>query len=315
MRNSWHVNLVAGALVTLMFVAGCGDGTDTNIDIGDETTPTPGARTPTPGKTATVGAKTATPAAAATPTVTSAGAATPTATTNTSNPTPTATPSGSAIDADVQSITSDLLPFLTSTSLLTGGSVSTLTAGAALGEAVRRVEALKNDPCPDGGTRVDDEGLPNRTITLTGCKVHQTNLGHFQFDGTIVIKLNLIGASSIDFDVVSLDLDNGSREVDFSGSLPLTLSGSNFVLNGPLTITTPQGVFTLNTTNITIDSDRHLVSGSGSITDTADKFTVDTITMTVVSGGATANFNVTFDSGPPHTYSLDLASGQLTQTS
>jgi hypothetical protein len=213
----------------------------------------------------------------------------------------------------VQSITSDLLPFLTSTSLLTGGSTSALTAGAAFGETATSVEAVKTDPCPDGGTRVDDEGIPVRTITLTACKVSQASLGHFQFDGTIVITLNPIGQSSIQFDFTSLDIDHNNHQVQFSGTLVLTLSGSNFVLNGPLTIMTPEGNFTLNATNVTIDSNRHLISGSGSISDTSNNFTVDTVAMTVAQGGATASFTVTFDDQSVHHYTLNLTSGELTQ--
>jgi hypothetical protein len=322
MRVSWHVNLVAGALVALMFVAGCGDGNDTNIILGGET-PTPGARTPTPVRTATAGAKTATPgavatptetSAAATPTETSAGAATPTATTNTSNPTPTSTPSGSGVDADVQSITSDVLPFLTSTSLLTGGSTSALTLGSLRKATTRTADADSTDNCPDGGTRTESGPVNNETITLTACKVSQAQLGHFQFDGTIVITLTSLSGGTINFDFTSIDLDHGNHTVNFSGTLVLTVSlpSGNF---GPLLISTPEGDLTLNATNVTIDSNRHLVSGSGSITDDDDNFTVDTIAMTVVQGGATANFTVTFDDASVNTYTVNLTSGQITQTS
>ncbi len=307
MRVSWNVNLVAGALAALVLVAGCGDGNDTNITIGDEATPTPGA--PTPAKTPTAGVTTATPVDEATST---AGAATPT---EAGGPTPTATMSpGGGVDADVQAITTGLLPFLTSTSLLTGGSVSSLTAGAAFGEAVQ-VEAVKNDPCPDGGTRVDDEGVPTRTITLTGCKVSQASLGHFQVDGTVVITLSSLTGGTIVFDVTSLDLDHNNHQVHFAGTLTLTVSLSgDFVLNGPLTIMTPEGNFTVQTNQITIDSNRHLVSGSGSISDDADNFDVDTVAMTVAQGGASATFTVTFDDTSVHHYSLNLTSGELTQT-
>jgi len=312
MRISWHMNLIAGALAALVLVAGCGDGNDTNITIGEGTS-TPSARTPTPVKTATVGAKTATPGATATPVLTvneitpsPSGAGGPT-------PTATASPAGGNINADVQGITSDLLPFLSSTALLTGGSTSALTAGAAFGETATSIEAVKTDSCPDGGTRVDDEGIPVRTITLTACKVSQASLGHFQFDGTIVITLNPIGQSSIQFAFTSIDIDHNNHQVQFSGTLVLTLSGSNFVLNGPLTIMTPEGNFTLNATNVTINSDRHLISGSGSISDDSNNFTVDTVAMTVAQGGATASFTVTFDDQSVHHYTLNLTSGELTQ--
>jgi type VI protein secretion system component Hcp len=76
---------------------------------------------------------------------------------------------------------------------------------------------------------------------------------------------------------------------------------------------TPEGNFTLNATNVTIDSNRHLISGSGSISDTSNNFTVDTVAMTVAQGGATASFTVTFDDQSVHHYTLNLTSGELTQ--
>jgi hypothetical protein len=311
------LNLVVAALAALVLVSGCGDSNDTNITIGEGTS-TPGAHTPTPAKTSTAAAKTSTPGAVATPT---AGAATATSGAATATvaggPTPTATstPGGSSVDADVQSITSDLLPFLSGTSLLTGGSTSALVADGAFASVVHGAEAAKTDPCPDGGTRVEDQGVPVDTITLTACKVSQASLGHFQFDGTIVITLNPFGASSIQFTFTSIDIDHNNHQVQFAGTLVLTLSSGNFVLNGPLTLMTPEGNFTLNATNVTIDSNRHLVSGSGSISDDSNNFDVDTVAMTVAQGGATATFNVTFDDQSVHTYSLNLTTGELTQTS
>jgi hypothetical protein len=176
-------------------------------------------------------------------------------------------------------------------------------------------DADSTDNCPDGGTRVETGPVTNETITLNACKVSQAQLGHFQFDGTIVITLNIIGASSIAFDFTSTDLDHNNHQVAFSGTLALTLSGSNFVLNGPLVISTTEGNFTLNATNVTIDSNRDLVSGSGTISDDDDNFTVDTIAMVVAQGGATATFTVTFDDNSVHTYSVNLTTGQITQTS
>jgi hypothetical protein len=289
MRISANTYVVATALVALFFVAGCGDSNDTNIDIGDGSTPTAGVRTAPPVRTSTP------------------SGATPTS----SNPTPTATPG--AIDADVQMITSDIVPFLAGTSLLTGGSVSALTvANAAIGQQTT-AEAVTND-CPDGGTRVDDEGVPVRTITLTACKGSVPDLGSFQFDGTVVITLTSLTGGTIDFDFTTTDLSN-DHTVDFFGTLVLTVSGGNFVLNGPLLISTDEGDFTVTTNAITINSNRKLVSGSGSITDDDDSFAVDTIDMTVVQGGQTASFSVTFDDSSVHTYSVNLQIGIIIQTS
>ncbi|MBI3770703.1 MAG: hypothetical protein HY271_19720 [Deltaproteobacteria bacterium] len=228
MRVHATTSVIAVALVALSFVAGCGDSTNTDITLGDEPTPTPAtARTATP-----VVGRTATPVATATPGTVA------TATTG-SNPTPTATP-GSSVDADVQAVVSDLLPFLTTgPTLLSGGSASALTAGSAA--IITSVEALKNDPCPDGGSRVDDEGLPVRTITLTTCRVSDPQLGSFEFDGTITITISLQGCS-IDFDFTSKDLLNNDHTVHFSGSLtgPPQLSG--FVLDGQVVVATLKAI-------------------------------------------------------------------------
>lgn len=311
MRVPVSTYVIASALVALTLVAGCGDSNDTNIIIGDEPTPTGGVLTATPARTPTPGATTTT--GAATPTT---SGATPSATASGGSPAPTATPGG-AVDADVQTVTADILPFLASTALLTGGSVSTVAAAnaplaVASGMTRKSVEAVKNDPCPDGGTRVDDEGVPVRTITLDACDVSAPSIGPFEFDGTVVITLTSLSGGTIDFDITATDLDTDDS-VDFVGTLTLTVSSGNFVLNGPLVISTDAGDFTLNANQITIDSNRKLVSGSGSITDDDDSFDIDTIAMVIAQGGATANFTVTFDDSSVHTYTVNLQTGQITQ--
>lgn len=318
MRAPRPTHALAVALVALAVLAGCGDANDANVFLGDEPTPTPGGPTVTAARTATpVSGRTATPATTATPTpaTSSSGAKTATPTASAGGPTATPTPSG-AVDADVQTVVSDILPFLTTgPNLLSGGGFSALTIDStASSDTIGSVEAVKNDPCPDGGTRVDDQGLPVRTITLTGCKVSDAQLGAFQFDGMITITISLSGGT-IAFDFAAIDLNHNNHTVHFSGSLSGLPQSGGFVLNGPVTVMTPEGNFTLNLNAITIDSNHKLVSGSGTANDDNDNFDIATISMTVAQGGATANFSVTFDDTSVHTYTLNLTSGQLTQTS
>lgn len=300
------VALVAG-------VAGCGDTNDTNIFFGATPTPDDG-RTPTPGRTstavATATAEEPTPAATVIATATAAASATVVGATPTASPTPartatpapTATPQGS-VDADVQRIAADIVPFLGHTDLLTGGSVDALTV----------VQALKTDGCPDGGSRLDDEGFPARTLTFEACRVAD-ELGSFEFNGTVVITLGSFDGGSIAFDFTLTDLAT-SHGVAFLGTLSLTVDNDGFILNGPLAVSTPEGNFTLNADDVTITANRKIVSGAGSITDDADNFGLQTVAFVVTRRGASSNLTVTFDDSAVHTYTLDLATGELAQTS
>jgi hypothetical protein len=300
MRAPVVMYVVAVAFVAA--IAGCGDSNDTTVILGDEPSPadathtaTP-VRTPTPVATATTLAQT--PTAVATPTT---GAATPSITaTAGSTPVPTATPSG-GVDADVQRIAADILPFLTNTALLTGGSTSAL------------VEALKNDPCPDGGSRVDDEGFPAHTLTFNACDVSD-QLGSFEFDGQVVVTLSSFGGGTIVFDFTLTDR-SANHAVHFAGTLTLTVASGGFVLDGPLTVSTPEGNFTLNNHQVTVNANRKIVSGSGMITDDNDNFDLQMVAFAVTGGGAASNLTVTFDDSSVHTYTLDLATGELTQKS
>jgi hypothetical protein len=319
MRASCASYVAAGLLAALTCVAGCGDSNDTNIILGNEPTPTGGVRTATPGGGTATPARTATagaPTASATPAA--SGAATPSPSSSGGTPAPTSTASG-AISPDVQAISNDLLPFLASTALLTGGSVSALSAGNA--PLVRDVatrtslDALKSDNCPLGGTRVDDEGVPVRTITLDTCDVSAPSLGTFEFDGTVTITLSSLSGGTIDFDVDVTDEPAENQTITFSGTLTLTVQSGNFVLNGPLVISTDVGDFTLTANQLTINSSRKLASGSGAITDDDNATQFQSIQMVVAQGGGSANFTVTFDDNTTHTYTLNLTTGQLTQTS
>jgi hypothetical protein len=293
----------------MVAIAGCGDPNDTNIFIGATPTPGDGVRTATPARTATTALATPTPVATATagPTVTFPGetvtAVTPTPTTNATagTPGPTATPG--PIDAEVQQIAADTVAFLANTALLTGGSIDASAVGAA----------AKSDGCPDGGTRGDDEKFPTRTLTFTACAVTDA-LGSFQFDGTVAITLGGFQGGSIVFDFTLLDRA-ASRAVDFAGTLALTVDNDGFILDGPLIVTTPQGSVTLNADDVTINANRKVIDGAGSITDDADNFGLQTVAFDVVRRGAASNLTVTFDDQRVQTFTLDLATGELTPTS
>jgi hypothetical protein len=293
MRGQRNGYVLAAVLAALVVAAGCGDSNDTNIILTNGPTATAGGPTP---------ARTATPVVTATPAVTPTSAATG------GNPTATASPSGS-VNADAQSVVSDVVPFLTlGAPLATGVSSSALSARST----TKSAEAEKVDNCPDGGTRTDDQGLLVRNITLDTCDVSAPQLGSFEFDGTITITFT---AGTIDFDVTATDLAN-DNSVDFVGTLNGTVQQSGgFVLNGVVTVSTLDGDFTLTMNAITVDANHHLVSGSATATDNDDNFDIASLAMTVNSGGATANVVATFDDNSTANYVLNLSTGQLTPTS
>ncbi len=311
-------------LVTAGWVAvlvGCGsDENDTNVFVGVTPTPKAGERTATPVASATpddtptgdvatstptvaatassaaMPSVTATPGATATP-----GPGTPT-TSAAATPVPTAT-AGGPIDADVRRIADDILPFLVNTTLLTGGSIRARTV----------VPALRTDPCPDGGTRDDDEEAPARTLTFHACRVVDA-LGSFEFDGQVVITIGGFEGGGIAFDFTVTDLAT-SHAVAFLGTLTLEIDDDGFLLNGPLAVTTPEGNFTLVANDVTINASRKIIAGAGSVTDDADNFGLQTVAFAVTRRGAASNLTVTFDDATVRTYTLDLATGELPQTS
>jgi hypothetical protein len=75
------------------------------------------------------------------------------------------------------------------------------------------------------------------------------------------------------------------------------------------------GSKTLISDDVTINANRKIISGSGSITDGADAFGFETVAFAVTRRGAASNLTVTFDDAAVHTYTLDLATGELAQTS
>jgi hypothetical protein len=323
--------LLMAVLVATAFGAGCG-GED--VDLVIVTTPTPGGAvltsTPagsTPVRTATPVA-TATPAATATvgggPTATAggptatAGGPTPTATGATPTATgPTASPTPGAVEADVQTAVDDLLPFFTIAGLTTGvssaGAAQADVASPRSGIGTSTQAAVKVDDCPNGGTRTEDDQVTTVTITLAACKFSDPDLGNFQFDGTITASLLSQTAA---FNVTAQDLTN-SRSVTFTGSVTGSPNGSGgFVVNGgPITLTTPQGNFTLTLNNLTVDSDGNVVSGGGTLEDDDDNFDLMKIQVTIRTGGLLADMIATFDDNSTKSYVIDLKKGSITPAS
>lgn len=300
------LRLLLAVLVAASFGAGCG-GEDVDIDVVD--TPTPGAvRTATPAGATPV--RTPTPARTATTVATTtAGGPTSTAVGPTATPTP-----GATVDADVESAVGDLLPFFTVAGLTTGvssSSASAVSVGRGIGVATQA--AVSVDNCPDGGTRTQDDQLTTVTVTLAACKFVDPDLGSFQFDGTINAAL-LAGTAA--FDVTTLDVIN-SRTVTFAGSVTGTpASGGGFVVNGgPITLTTPQGDFTLTLANLTVDGNGNVVSGGGTLNDDDDLFDLLKIVVTIRNGGLLADLVATFDDNSTASYVLDLKKGSIAPTS
>lgn len=299
MRIPGNVHVVTVVMIAVLFGAGCGEDKDIVLETDATPTATPGgARTPTPTRTATPAA-----GATATPTVTATGG----------GATPTATPTPAAVDAGLAQVVGDMLPFLTVGTGLAVGAPSGSSVVAAVA-SVKAIAADKVDDCPQGGTRteVDDEiaGIPlSRDVTLDACKVSNV-LGDFQFDGDIFI--DFVGAT-IDFDFSTTDL-NSQRVVDFFGSLDGAPQSGGFVLNGEVLISTPQGDFTLQLNAITVNSDRKLVSGSGTATDDDDNFDLASVELTVQTGGQKADGLATFDDNSTVEFVLDLVTGDITPT-
>jgi hypothetical protein len=344
--------VVVAMLLFMTFGIGC-DGEDVEVDIFDDptpgaietatppgstpirtqapaATPTPGTRTATPaGPTPTAGAgPTATADAGPTATVDGSATATPggptatgptptSATPTSTGPTPTgptATATPGAVDADVQAVVRDVLPFFTVAGLTTGVGTTTGTQRAAhappRGIGVATQAAVTMDACPDGGTRTQDDQLTTVTVTLAACKFTDAQLGSFQFDGTITASL---AAQTASINVTVQDLID-TRTVTFTGSVTGTpASGGGFVIDGgPITITTPEGDFTLTLDGLTVDGDGNVIAGGGTITDDDDLFELQQIVFTIRTGGLLADLVATFDDTSTTNFVVDLRTGAIT---
>lgn len=311
--------LVIAVAVAAAFGAGC-EGEDVEIDIS--ATPTPGTeRTATPAGTSV--ARTATPVVTATPvaTATTAGGATSTPGGATSTPGgatstpggPTASPTPGGTNTQVQAVVDDLLPLFTIAGLTTGVSSSASNVQVSRGIGIATQAVVDVDDCPDGGTRTQDDQVTTVTVTLAACKFNDPDLGNFQFDGTITATLL---SSSAAFNVTAKDVTN-DRTVTFAGSVSGTpAGGGGFVLDGgPITLTTPQGDFTITLDNLTVDGNGNVVSGGGTITDDDDNFDLQSIEVTIRTGGLLADLHAVFDDNSTADFVLDLKKGSITPAS
>ena len=91
---------------------------------------------------------------------------------------------------------------------------------------------------------------------------------------------------------------------------------TSLILDGQLGLTAPEGAFTLDVRDVLIPIGIGIGPNFGlvSLTDADDVVAVDTIAISPVQGGTTADVFVTFDDTSVHTYELDLMSGVLIQT-
>ncbi len=314
MKTSVGFRILAFVAVVCAFGAGCGDNENVDVNLNQATSTPVTGRTPTPGaatatRTATTVEETATPA----PTVSSSESTTPSESPSV-NPSPS--PSGSA--AQVETASDTFVSFLTIAGLArgVGSSSSSSTAKSTAAAKVNREgsNASGTDDCPNGGTRTEvdspSDALPLMiTVTLDACQFMDPTLGSFQFDGTIVV--DVVGGTAT-FDVSVMDLIN-DQTVMYNGTITgAPKSGGGFVVNGPITIMTPQGDFKLTANDVTVDSDGNVVSGSGTVEDTDDNFDLASIEVTIRTGGQLADVVATFDDNSTASFVLNLKTGELT---
>ena len=206
------------------------------------------------------------------------------------------------IDADVQAIAADLFPFLAGMDLFLTPFTVKPSTGAPL--------------CPDGGSRVvDDSGTEVfLAVTMDACTVAEKPIGHFRYDGTVVIRSLGLGPSPIDFDFRTTDVAHGNREVRV---LRDALGGRDRIEplpGGAARRDDPQNSFTFDLVPALLTHPNSIVPSGGSVTDDDDAFAFADLAVTTVPEGH-ADFRVTFDDGAVHTYVMSLTSGLLTQTS
>jgi hypothetical protein len=165
------------------------------------------------------------------------------------------------------------------------------------------------DDCPNGGTRTKDFTGAVLRIEFNACKFASPGLGSFQFDRRILINF-VQSQIAFSFDVT--DLGSGNV-VDFNGLFAFTpRAGGGFTANGAITLVTPQGDFSLVVDQIEVDDEGHVLSGAGSIRDSAqDQFDLDVLTFET-TGPGTAEIVATFDDGSTSRFDLNLITGDLT---
>lgn len=167
------------------------------------------------------------------------------------------------------------------------------------------------DDCPAGGTRTKIFTGAVLRIEFAACGYQGPGLGSFRFDRRILI--NFV-QSQVALSLSVTDVDSG-RVVDFDGFFAFTpRGGGGFVANGQdIVMTTPQGDFTLDLNQLTVDGDGRVLSGGGSIADTSDNFALERIDFQVTGPGS-GELSATFDDGSTKTYTLNLVTGALVET-
>ncbi len=169
------------------------------------------------------------------------------------------------------------------------------------------------DPCPDGGVRAKRFLSPGiLRIGFTACRYSSPGLGNFEFGQGLVV--NFLRAQ-VALSVLVTDRDSG-RVIEFDGFFDFApRSGGGFVANGQdIVIATPQGDFTLDLNQLEVDEDGHVLSGGGSIEDTANNFALARIDLQV-TGPGTGSLTATFDDGATTSFVLNLVTGDLTPVS
>jgi hypothetical protein len=213
--------------------------------------------------------------------------------------------SGGGDTADVAEVTDVLVPFL-ALGLAEIPNVNVAAAGT--------VQAADTENCEDGGSRTTDRSGVTITVTFAACKVSESGLGSFQFDGVIRASLGF-PTSSVTFDEF-LVTDRSNGEVsDFDGTLTgRPRLGGGFVVDGPVSVrgANETEIFRATFTDFTVDGDGHIVSGSVEAEDTSDSFELKRAELEVENGSNTASVHVVRDDDTEKDYQLDLSTGDLT---
>ncbi len=214
-------------------------------------------------------------------------------------------PGGGDGTADVAEVTDVTVPFLV-LGLQQIPNVSVSSAGT--------VRAAATEQCEDGGSRMTTQAGVTATVTFNACRVSESGLGSFQFDGQIQAQLGL--TSNVTFALIVTDLSN-DKVTEFQGTIqgtPRFPAGGFVVDGGPLSVRGSNAgpeIFRLTFNQLTVDQNGHLVSGSVEAEDTSDSFALDTAELEVQSS-TTATVHVVRDDQSTQDYQLNLTTGDLT---
>lgn len=170
--------------------------------------------------------------------------------------------------------------------------------------------AADQEACPDGGFRTKGFISPGLLrVSFDACRYSSPGLGRFEFGQGLIV--NFLRAQ-VSLSVLVTDLDAGTS-VEFEGFFEFEpRDGGGFIGNGQdITLMTPQGDFTLDLNELTVDGDGHVIAGGGSLEDTSDNFALARIDFQS-TGAATASLTATFDDGSTQAYVLNLVTGALT---